>query len=279
MTAALAGGVLVGVPAAACSCASGLMEVAPADGATGVATDAAPVLVYSAFVEPHGTVLRDAATGAEVPAEIDDTMEGNSLVRRIVPLGELEPGATYEIEGSDDYGTVPLPVRFTTGDGPDATAPGPLVLVDVEGAFVPGTQAVPFGAVTNTCGDSLWLRPDFEAEPSDPHARYEFEVSWDDDPAEVARVTDADREDPMIGWGICAANVPALEAGDRIRVRARAVDLSGNEGPWSEPVLVRSIPTDHCGCSSAGEARGGAVASSWLAALALGRRRRPRPLP
>lgn len=81
----------------------------------------------------------------------------------------------------------------------------------------------------------------------------------------------------MFGWGLCAANVPALEAGDRIQVRARAVDLSGNEGPWSEPVLVRSIPTDHCGCSSAGEARGGAVASSWLAALALGRRRRLLP--
>ncbi len=117
-------------PAFACSCANGLDDALPADGATGVALDAAPFLHFS--MPGEGIRLVDAATGADVPVTVEEVAEGSHTVVRLIPAALLEPLHTYVVEGESSYGLVGLPLTFTTGEAADAEVPDVLTLRDVE---------------------------------------------------------------------------------------------------------------------------------------------------
>jgi hypothetical protein len=222
--------VLVSAEALGCSCLEGLDEVRPPDGAVGVATDAAPFLLYSEA--PGPVTLLDAETGEEVPITVEQTTHGEAVVVRLVPNAPLEPQHGYVIDGGSDYGFVAFPVTFTTGDGPDADPPGPVALREVDEAGSPSTG--------KDCGGTLFLIPKLGDAPED--AVYEAQLAWTEGFSDAATASAADRHRVLLGQTGCgAATVPELERGDEVWVRARAVDLSGNEGPWSDVVHVRSV--------------------------------------
>lgn len=231
--------------ALACLCRPGVVEVRPEDGATGVATDAAPFLVFNQA--PGLLRLLDEGTGAEVPVTIEQSTEGEQSVVRVVPVAPLEPLHTYVVDGDAWYGLVRFPSAFTTGQGPDAEPPGPVALTDVGGGD--------FG--DSDCGYSLHLIPELGEAPAD--AFYEAQIAWAADFSGAATVSRADRDDVFVGLAACnGTTVPELQRGDEVWLRARAVDLSGNVGPWSEPFHVERVrrvrrgPVGPGGCDSTG---------------------------
>jgi hypothetical protein len=248
---------LLASDALACSCLSGLFEVRPVDGATAVPTDAAPLVIFTAA--PGEVWLLDAVTGAEVPITVEPTDEGEGTVLRLVPHAALEPQHTYVIDGLSAYGLASFPATFTTGDGPDLEAPPAITLTGVDGGFYGNND---------DCGDSLYLRPQVSGAP--PDAFYEAEVAHREDFSDAATVRRSDAAHLELGWGLCSTTVTDLAQGDEVWVRARATDLSGNQGPWSDVVHLESISdsdrraTAGCGCAS----RSTGAAGSLLLALA-----------
>ena len=253
-------------PALACSCATGLDDALPEDGAVGVALDAAPFLHFSS--DPGTLRLVDAATGADVPVTVDEVAQASHTVVRLVPTAPLEPLHTYTIEGDPGYGRVALPLMFTTGEAADAVPPDAVTLGDVEPISNTGGDS--------SCGPALYLI----AKPrgATPDAYFETEVSWTGDFSDAVAFRSAERGSHVLGWGLCDETVPELQTGDDVWVRSRAVDLSGNAGPWSDVAEVRGVGGGvfaKAGCASVGGApvAGGALG---LALLGLGLRRRSR---
>ena len=118
------------LPARACSCVPGLQAVVPEDGASGVPTNAEVLLVFSGGDEGPVTLV-DTSTGEVVESEVEDSWEGEVLVRRVRPMEELATATVYLVDGYAGYGSVALPTTFTTGSGPDSSAPGGTFLCKV----------------------------------------------------------------------------------------------------------------------------------------------------
>lgn len=246
---------LSATPALACSCAEGLDELLPGDGATGVALDAAPFLRFSS--RPGPIRLLDADTGEEVPVTVEETTEGTYTVVRLVPTAPLEPLHAYVIDGGADYGSVGLPATFTTGEAADADVPGAVRLGSVEEVRTSGND--------NSCGDALYLITKPGGAPAD--AYYETQLGWVDDFTDAVSVASAARDLQVLGHAMCGSAVPELAHGDDVWLRVRAVDLSGNAGPWSDVTSVRSVGGGPLGgCATTG---GAPVGSLGLAILGL----------
>lgn len=243
--------------ALACSCVGGLDAVLPTDGATGVASDAVPFLVFDA--PSIAATLRDAASGDEVPTTPLVTTEGEQSVVRLVPNAPLEPFHTYVIDGDAGYGEASFPVTFTTGEGPDDEVPGAVVLRDVR-------EPRSFGD-DSECGGDIFLIQTLAGRPED--AFYETEVAWREDFSDPRVVSGAEAQ--LLGRAGCTETLPELEVGDEVWLRARAVDLSGNVGPWTAPVYVEDVgvePEEGRGCDTSG---GAALALGLVGLLLRGR--------
>lgn len=137
------------------------------------------------------------------------------------------------------------PVAFTTGSGPDDTAPPPVVV-----------------SVANHGGDRCgpWIELGLDSTDLDM-AYAEVEISESEDMGEPLRWFGHRSR-----WGGCwpAREYPWDRRTD-LFLRSRAVDLAGNTSDWSEPFHYRAPA---CATGSQGSALGG-----WLALLLLRRRR------
>jgi len=258
------GFLLVSSDAFACSCpGDGLDAIRPEEGATAVAVDAVPFLVYRNM--PGDVFLRDAVTGEDVPMTVEQTAQGDYFVVRLVPAAPLEPLHPYTIEGDPGYSSVAFPVTFTTGEGSDVDAPAPLAPLEVEQAQ----------NIDDDCG-TLYLSPNLGNAPAD--AFYETQVSWSEDFPDAVTVSATDR--PALGQLGCGDTVRELDLGDEVWVRARLVDLSGNEGPWSDDVHIGRVDGGGTfgsgGCASVGGVPLASV-TLGLAVLALALRVSKRP--
>ncbi len=258
------GFLLVSSDAFGCSCAgAGLDAIRPEDGATAVAVDAVPFLVYRNM--PGDVFLRDAVTGEDVPMTVEQTAQGDFFVVRLVPTAPLEPLHPYTIEGDPGYSSVAFPVTFTTGEESDVDAPAPLAPLTVRQAQ----------NIDDDCG-SLYLYPNLDNAPAD--AFYETQVAWSEDFADAVAVSATDHH--MLGRSVCGNTVRDLDLGDEVWVRARLVDLSGNEGPWSDDVHIWRVDgvgtSTSAGCASIGAVPLASV-TLGLALLALALRVSKRP--
>lgn len=245
----------------ACSCGWPETTVFPADGTAGVATDVMPLLTGGWLAEP---VLRDAATGEEVPtATVEQAPPGPMAITRLVPSAPLAPNHSYVIEDGEALGT------FTTGDGPDGLPPSAVELPSAETY-----------ADDEPCGPHVTVLPQVSAATDDGDVFYVVEVATREDFGDASAVSWTVPEELWLGWSFCGINVPWLAEGDRVFLRGRAEDLSGNQGPWSEPFQVEigglpratapEVVTERAGCSSTGP---GTPSLALLALLALGCRR------
>jgi hypothetical protein len=254
----LAASALASTEAFACSCALGLDEALPGDGATGVALDAHPFLLFSA--QPGVVSLRDAETGDEVPSALERLTQGDQVVVRLVPEAPLEPLHAYVLDGDAGYGLAGFPITFTTGEAADLDGPEAIAVRDLDPAGIRGDEG--------KCGDTLYLIAKLGGAPAD--AFYETQVAWTEDFSEPATVS-GERATQILGRGGCWDSVPELERGDEVWVRARAADLSGHAGPWSAAVHVPAVRVEGaCGCASG---PGGSAFAVCAALVGLARRR------
>jgi hypothetical protein len=201
----------------ACSCLWKL-DVFPSDGAIDVPLDVTPVVSPTwGSVSP---VLRDLVSGEVVPTSIARTVQGDGELARLVPDVPLLPDHAYAVE--DPQGTT----TFTTGTTSDDTAPARPDLIAIGGGYHPNEGS--------PCGESVFLQPEVRETSDDPDVVYEFEVSRagsSEPPVSFVAITLAEA---YLGHGPCGGTVHGLAEGDEVEVRVRAIDLSGNQGPWSD---------------------------------------------
>jgi len=250
---------LIAAPSAlACTCASGPVLTVP-NGVDDVSTSASIFVEYSDHWSASQTdlVLVDAATGKRVAHTVEDWTQGSLPMRKLTPELALDSSATYAVY--EDWGDEVEPLyiaEFTTGIDEDSLAPGGIEIVEAQ------TQEYPPAAFS--CGGGVYVDLDI-ASPEDG-VLYEIEVTR---AGGEPRVLTFLNERAMLGSFACGQNLPALGANETVQLRSRAVDLSGNEGPWSE---ITENTTAQAGCSSVGDA---GMASGWLTLLAiLGLRRK-----
>jgi uncharacterized protein (TIGR03382 family) len=250
-------------PALPCSAPAGWATAVPfpADGATEVPTNArlAAIYVWSVFYsvesEPgfaEHLALRDAS-GAEVAVERKRSSRGEDTIETLVPVAPLAPDATYQLvdhlgEAStcmgseagclDDEPTVIA--TFTTGSGPDVTAPTFAGLATLSSRFAPAS-------VDDPCGAHSYV----------DHALH-WNAATDDGPAEWIRYNVYNADGAALATSVelndagsfqaCTGIIPTvlihlyatLTGGPRFQVRA--VDLAGNEDP-------NAIVLDGLGCA------------------------------
>ena len=234
--------------ALACSCAYGPMDWLPANGESGVATDASVWVTFNFLdsVEQYDPVLVRTDTGDAIETSLEQHDMGDTALLRWTPVEELAPNTEYEfktVEG-DDYEWVLT--TFTTGSGPDTDTPlGGEILGDDTDRKVTSSGA--------DCGTHLWLY--LEISPgSDASSSVFYEVEATRD-GETRTFYFLNHEWAGIGDGGCSSNLADISVGDRFELRSRAVDLAGNQGDWNDgEARVRA-------CASVGAAP---AAFGWL---------------
>lgn len=250
-------------PAEACSCVSPYGIVAPTNG---------PVPVHPVFLLRSSTleeakkvtlrVWTDDGSGSEV-ALTTEVHEAHRFVAHstiVQPVEPLEPGQRYVLETGRKGG-----VELSPEGEPDVEAPGAVRVFDANDSAY---NAVGDG----DCGDSRWVGYEIELPSDTDLLLVEHEVSIDG-------VTEAWFEDAYegmdstgFGTGSCGT-LTELERGDVVEQRVRAMDTSGNRGPWSDWTEIKVnarmglIP----GCSTGS---GTPAWSALLVAAALVVRRR-----
>ena len=232
-----------------CDCVFGPMEAVPND-ATDVPTTARIFVEYN-FVDSANDaplILVATDTGAEVPHTIEDTVQGDTVIRTLTPEVSLDPQtayAVYEDRGQPDPWEL---AAFTTGEGEDTSAPS--------GAEILSAKTHKDRDGISTCGGGV--RMEIALATSDGDI-YEIEATRES--GDVQTYTFLTSNWIVLGHGACLTNMPDLEARERLLLRSRVLDVSGNASPWSDPVESR-----RAGCSSTGS-RG--LTMVWLPLLAL----------
>ncbi len=213
-------------PADACSCVSPYGVVAPNDGPTPVQ----PAFLLRSFDVAHaaGASLRvwtEDGSGAEVALATDVHPAHRFVAHSTIlqPVDPLEPGQRYVFETTKDVGYA---VEVVPEGEPDGEPPGSIRVLGVKDGAYNSTGG-------GDCGDRRWV--DYEIElPTDADLFLtEHEVAIND-------VTETWFEEPyddivstILGTGSCGS-LNELDRGDIVEQRVRAVDTSGNRGPWTD---------------------------------------------
>lgn len=241
----LAGGAaLLAPPAArACSCAAGLSATLPTDGATGIPTNAVPLLLYSlSGPDSADAGIRDAQTTAELDVSVEDETFGDVVLRRVRPLEDLAPGTSYTLWSAYEDA-----VTFTTGGAPDLGAPAGGDVLSSSSDYNAGQGP----GWTDTCGERLYVDLYLGQGQDDHPVWYQVVVARDAGFASSVTLPFVGDENAAIGWGSCWTNLPDLDRGERLWLKSRAVDVSGNAGPWGTTVSLKAAS-----CTTGGDGRG-----------------------
>ena len=159
------------------------------------------------------------------------------------------PNRSYAIRGDAGWDMAPF-VGFSTGMGADDSSPDEVKIGNVDGGYWPGSDS--------SCRPTLYLIPRLGPVAADVF--HEVELGWDADFDDSVVVTGVE---PSLGWGVCTTTVPDLKRGDRVWLRARALDVSGNSTRWSEAEEARV--TRASGCASVPESN----LPGWLILLSV----------
>ncbi len=251
---------LVTPAALACSCMYGPSQALP-NGTDGVATSASVLVEYN-YVDSASEVdlvFIEVDSGLEVPHTVEDTAQGDVLIRKLVPDEPLSPDTDYAVYENWDNGSEPWHIaEFTTGTEADTEAPPDSAILKARSHRDRGSDAA--------CGGGV--RMDIEIEAAEKGALYEIEVTRED--GKLQTFTFLTSEWLMLGHGGCTSNMPNLKASENVDLRIRALDVSGNAGTWSNP--IQNTHAVLSGCSSVGSA---GMVSGWMTLIALlGIRRR-----
>jgi uncharacterized protein (TIGR03382 family) len=251
-------------PAHACSCVSPYGVVLPTDGPMPVRP--AFLLRTSLLEEAEDVTLRvwtEDGSGAEVAltTEVHEAHRfvGHSTI--LQPVEPLEPGERYVLETGTKGG-----VEVSVAGETDAEPPGAIRLRD-------GKDDAYNSSGGGDCGDRRWVYYEIEP-PSDPDLfLLEHEVTINDVTETWFEETFDDMDSVGFGTGDCSF-LTELDRGDVVELRLRAVDTSGNRGPWSDwtETKINARMSLLPGCST------GAGTPAWsallLAAALVVRRRR-----
>jgi MYXO-CTERM domain-containing protein len=241
-----------------CECV--LDGVMPRDGATGVPTNVRIFVPAGGFTATQVTLAPEIAPTEVVAVRIEPT--GGTLNQSwIIPETALAPSTAYLLQ-------LPVPpdtMRFTTGTGPDTTAP------QFTAAVVEG------GALSGACDDHLAAVVTVEEGLTDdvvPTDRILVRVVVDDPASDVeARTIWLEGPHGVFGafsnpsWQTCMDNFPGVSAARTWRAVVTAVDWSGNESSPSAAASFRFQENDDaaaCGCRATGA---GTPSALGLAAL------------
>jgi len=216
----------------------------PAHGTYDVPTNSSILMKVGSFVEAttpyvlYGPTSTDTAdTGdafdlAMVPASY--TVDGQLGI--LTPIEPLLPNVTYELRKEPDR-WAPLELStFTTADTPDHSAPtggAEIMTVDFQENW---------WSYFMFYGSAAFVTPSAGTEEgAGPHSVLYYQVEVATLEGEVLAVVSEPGVPVFLSDGGCAQNLPAetLTPPWSYLFRARAIDASGNVGPWAEQVLVR----------------------------------------
>ena len=275
-------------PAEACSCGVIPHVLSPADGATGVPTNA--IVVVDDVLPADGLFVSLQADGASAPLAVAyELFAAPSAPGLLVArAGELDPMTAYAF--SFGIGSEVLTTRFTTGLERDATPPPYAGL----SAFTPEQQAYPAPALSmcqSSCVeavDGMVNRLRLQHLPGDGVIWYRLEVRRADAAAPFYDVPLTVDEVELIRPFECATRAPVLEGDGAYCARLTAYDAAGNAAGGDVEVCHETVtckardvdcapvdecvPVDGCGCAlRPGTPAGGS--GLLLLALAVLRRR------
>ena len=248
-------------PTHACSCLAGLLESVPQSGVTIPRNSRIWLGGTGTFSAGYSTLVV-TGTDEAVPLDEEVVRAGDEYAVWLHPQQALLANSTLTL--TYEYEEV---MTFSVGDTDDTAAPvgGDVVLSAVGEATAPGP-------VHSSCGESVLAVVDVSGATDDYHVVYELEVAQDRDFTQDTAHLFSLEPHFVVGRGACTNNYPTLARLDSLWVRSRAIDLAGNEGPWSEAEKVR-LPLL---CSVADSP---ATGFTWALLAAAGirvtRRRRP----
>jgi MYXO-CTERM domain-containing protein len=264
--------VLPSTVAATPPCECVLAGVIPVGGSIGVPTNARIFVPEGGFTATQVTLAPEMAPGEVVTVRVEPT--GGTLNQSwIIPETELTPSTVYLLQ-------LPFPpdtVRFTTGAGPDTTAP------QFTSATVTG------GELSGDCDDHLAAVATVEGLTDDvvPTDHILVRVVVDDPASDIeARTVWLEGPHGTFGafsnptWQTCMDNFPGVSAVRTWRAVVTAVDWSGNESSPSTTASFR-FQENHdaagCGCRATGAAAPSGLSLAALLSVCLlvlrGRRR------
>lgn len=212
----------------ACSCLSGPTTTLPDQGDT-IAHNASIYVGVSSSFSQDDFSLMASDTGEELSFTQEVIQSGGEYSIWIHPDQPL-PTTMDLVVNYQDYELV----SFQVAEEDDTTAPtGGNVILDAEG------DATAPGFVTSTCGPSVVARVQVAEANDDQQVMYELEVAQDRHFTKEKATLFSSDPYFLVGRGACSNNYPSAARLDSLWVRSRAVDLAGNQGPWSEGEKVR----------------------------------------
>lgn len=215
----------------ACSCAAGLTFSQPSYGAVDVPLNAQIQLGFS-FTSSVSVELV-SASGAKVPVETEQTLQGSDLIAtmRLAPGSSLQAKTQYKVMSE---GMAVL--SFTTGSSTDTLPP---TLAGI-GSFAGGYDDGCTDGMCTSCGDSLQLQIEY-AMPDDDKTPTEgllYRVYI----AKGGAIPDASSPSVLVtdymslGYSLCSTTYPDLVVGDTVTIRAATVDWAGQESALTGPM-------------------------------------------
>ncbi len=214
----------------------------PANGATGVPTNA-QLTVWSPRLDADSLALATAMDPPEPAVAAVAPVGDRADQYRIVPTAPLAAGTEYTLK-ADLNGGGSFGIAFTTGDGPDDSAPG-LGEVTVTGGSLSGACKTHLAAVVSVSGAS---------DDQTPAAALMAEVELIDPEAEPGITTvllPASQRVMGDSDDTCLANAPGVVAEKPYQARVRLVDWAGNVSEFSEQVTFtfrKGGMGSSCGC-------------------------------
>ena len=228
---ALAAVALAPRPADACSCAAPLGPVSPADGETGLPTNAA--LLIDTSLEAVTSVTLTAPGGAQV-ALIPET-HGGFLIER--PAAPLQPNTTYTVTTTR---ATAITSTFTTGAASDSTPPSfpgaSSVTLAVMGAVTnPGTACANCAVRYAPDGSTSRIHFMFPNPPPDAVLLWvELSIPGDEHPLIDAAFSPSQWDRTIDFHAACQVSAPQLTIGNTYCAQVLALDAAGNSAGSAE---------------------------------------------
>ena len=252
----------------ACLCALPGLDV-PVSGSAGVPTN---VRVWVSANQGEGTLRLIDAQDNVVPSETGHVDLGGfpQKQRWLKPVGLLQPRSEYSVHVAVEEfagASTHLVSAFTTGDGPDDSAPA----LPAEASR--RASVYEDGPLTgcSSCGVSVSFEPD----PARAFVVAKLAAEATGEPASLSAVSYAGspthESTVFLGSGPCNSSWPGAKRGASSPVVFGAYDLAGNFSGWTDGTIVVIDDDGYEGGCTSGEA-------SLFGGLLLASRRRSRRL-
>lgn len=231
---ALAAVALAPRPARACECAAPTGPVSPADGATGLPTNAA--LLIDTSIEPVTSVTLTAPGGAQV-ALIPEP-HGGFLIER--PAAPLQPNTTYTVTTTR---ATAITSTFTTGSTSDSTPPSfagasnvSLEVMDPVATGSNGTGCVNCAVRYQADGTNTRIHFTFPNPPPDAAMLWvELTIPGDEHPLIDVAFPPSQWNGTIDFHANCQVPAPQLTVGSSYCAQVLAIDAAGNSAGSAQP--------------------------------------------